>query len=247
MAIGRRELVVALVAAALVAGVGGAVAATQLAPQSESEAVIADAAELLGVEPEELSDALKQALENRLDEAVEDGRLTEEQADRLKERLQDEDFPLFRGPGLAPSRGFEVPALPRFGRHGPRLFAVLGAAADYLDLTEAELRAELRDGKTLAEVARQEGKGVDGLVAALVAEKTKRLDEAVEDDRLTKAQRDTIVAGLRERVTALVNGRLPSITPGRRFHGPHPFGPGPFLPPREDAGFGSRPVLPPVA
>src|SRR5918999_2390710 len=168
MAIGRRKLAVALVAVAVVAGAGGAIAATELSPESESKAVVEDAAELLGVEPEELSDALKQALENRIDEAVEDGRLSEERADRLKERLQMQDFPLFRGPDLAPRRGFEMPALPRFGRHGPRLFAVLDAAADYLDLTEAELRAELRDGKTLAEIARAKGKSVDGLVDALV-------------------------------------------------------------------------------
>jgi hypothetical protein len=239
MAIGRRKLAVALVAVAVVAGAGGAIAATQLSAESESKAVIEDAAALLGVEPEELSDALKQALENRLDEAVEDGRLTEEQAARLKERLQADDFPLFRGPGFGP-------ALPRFHRHGPRLFAALDTAADYLDVPEGELRERLREGETLAEIARDEGKSVDGLVDALVAEKTKRLDEAVEDGRLTEAQRDGIVADVRERVTEMVNGRLPKVGPGRRFRGPHPFGTEP-LRPREDAGFGSRPVLPPVA
>jgi hypothetical protein len=240
MAIGRRKLAVALVAVAVVAGAGGAIAATQLSPATESEAVIEDAAKQLGVEPEELSDALKQALENRLDEAVEDGRLTEKQAERLKERLQTDDFPLFRGPGFGP-------ALPRFHRHGPRLFAALDAAADYLDVPEGELRERLREGETLAEIARDERKSVDGLVDALVAGKTKRLDDAVEEDRLTKAQRDRIVANLREHVTDLVNGRLPTVGPGRRFRGPHPFGKEPFLPPREDASFGDRPVLPPVA
>src|SRR5918999_949068 len=167
MAIRRRKLAVVIVALAVVAGGGGAIAATELSPESESEAVIEDAAELLGVEPEELSNALKQALENRLDDAVEDGRLTEEQAERLKERLQMEDFPLFRPPGIGP-------ALPRFGRHGPRLFAALDAAADYLDIPEGELRERLREGETLAEIARDEGKSIEGLVDALVAEKTKR-------------------------------------------------------------------------
>lgn len=230
----------ALVTVVAVAGAGVAVGATQFTPESESEAVIEDAAELLGVEPEELSDALKQALENRLDEAVEDDRLTEEQADRLKERLQADDFPLFRPPSIGPY-------LPRFGRHGPRLFTTLDTAAEYLGLTEDELRAQLRDGTTLAEIAREEGKSVDGLVDALVAEKTKRLDEAVDDGRLTEAERDNIVEGLRDRVTAMVNGRVPSVAPGRRFRGPHPFGPTPLDPQRDDAGFDSRPVLPPVA
>jgi len=176
----RRKLVLALAAAVAAAGAGVAVGATQFSPENESDAVIEDAARQLGIEPERLADALQQALENRLDEAVEDGRLTEEQAERLKERLQADDFPLFRGPGLAPPRL-------HFPRHGPRLFAALGAAADYLDIPEGELRERLREGETLAEIARDEGKSVDGLVDALVEEKTKRLDEAVEDGRLTDA------------------------------------------------------------
>jgi transposase-like protein len=223
----------------VVAGGGVAVGATQFSPRSESEAVIEDAAKQLGVEPEELSDALQQALENRLDEAVEDGRLTEEQAERLKDRLEAGVVPLFRGP-----RAF-VP--PRLHRHGPRLFAVLDTAATYLGLTEEALRERLRNGKTLAEIAKEKGKSVEGLVDALVAEKTRRLDAAVEDGRLTEAERDNLVKGVQERVTALVNGRLPSARPGRFFRGPHPFGKEPFPPPREDAGFGGRPVLPPVA
>jgi transposase-like protein len=236
----RWRLVLAIGAVLVVVGGGVAIGATQLSPQRESEAVLEDAARQLGVRPEELGDALRQAFENRLDEAVQDGRLTEEQADRLKERLQMDDFPLFRAPGLGP-------ALPRFGRHGPRLFAALDTAADYLELPEGELRERLREGETLAEIARDEGKSVDGLVNALVAEKTRRLDEAVDDGRLTKAQRDRIVTNLREHVTDMVNGRLPSARPGRLFRGPHSFGPTPLVPPREDAGFGGHPVLPPVA
>ena len=83
----RRKLTFAASAAAaalLLAGVAaaGAVAASWvLEPSQESKAVIDDAASQLGVEPSELSDALKQALKNRIDEAVADGRLTDEQAD----------------------------------------------------------------------------------------------------------------------------------------------------------------------
>ena len=70
-----------LAAAFAVAGAGGAIAASDaLSPEDRSQAVIDDAAKQLGVEPSALSDALKHALENRIDEAVEAGRLTEEQA-----------------------------------------------------------------------------------------------------------------------------------------------------------------------
>ena len=81
----------------------------------------------------------------------------------------------------------------------------LDAAASYLGMTEAELRAELEDGKSLAEVAKAEGKSVDGLVQALVAGAEKRLADAVADGRLTQAQADQIESDLEERVTELVN------------------------------------------
>jgi len=201
------------VVAFAVAGGGAAVAATQAwSPQEESQAVIDDAAEQLGVEPSELSDALKQALENRVDQAVEDGRLTEEQADALKERIDSGDAPLVFG-------GFGGPG---FGHGHFGHFADLDAAATYLGLTEAELRAELEDGKTLAEIAEAEGKSVDGLVQALLKAASTRIDQAVVDGKLTQAQADELEAGLEQRITDLVNGELHGPGPG--FH--HGFGPG---------------------
>src|SRR5688500_8461458 len=96
----RRNKLVAGGAALLLAAVaGGAIGATKLTPRQESQAVINDAADQLGVEPGELSNALKQALKNRVDAAVEDGRLTKEQGQRMKERIDANEVPLF---GLGP-------------------------------------------------------------------------------------------------------------------------------------------------
>src|SRR5918992_2339900 len=96
----RTKLAAGAGAALAVAGAGGAIAATQLSPKEESQAVVDDAAKQLGVDPAKLSDALKQALENRIDRAVEDGTLTKEQADAMKARIEADDFPLFAGPLL---------------------------------------------------------------------------------------------------------------------------------------------------
>jgi hypothetical protein len=198
----RTKIAMGAGAALAVVGAGGAMAAGQLSPSTESKAVVEDAAEQLGVAPAELSDALKQALANRLDEAVKAGTLTEAQAEAMKQRLESNDFPLFGGPALGHRGGP--------GHHMGRAMG-LDAAASFLGVTEAELRTELQSGKTLAEVAKAEGKTVDGLVDALVTAATKRLDEAVADGRLTKAQRDEIVASLEERTTARVNGERPEF------------------------------------
>ena len=200
----------ALLAAALAAG---AIAATgALSPQQESQAVVDDAAERLGVESSALSSALKAALKARVDAAVEAGQLTEAQGTELKSRIDSDEYPLV--------------GLGRGGHgHGPGLGhgAGLAAAASYLGLTEAELRAAFDEGKTLAEVAADEGKSVDGLVAAMVKAATDELEQGVADGRLTEAQKQSIVATLEARVRAKVN-REPGSRGGR--FGPPAGGPG---------------------
>lgn len=218
----KRRLVLGGAAALLVVGGGGAVAATQAnSPREESQAVIDDAAKQLGVPSNELSDALEKALSNRVDAAVADGRLTQEQADRIKARIQSGEAPLVFGGG---HRGAF-----RHG-HGPRLGGHHGldAAASYLGLTESELRTELGSGKTLAQVAQAKGKSVDGLVDALVADAKEHLDAAVAAARLTQERADQVLANIRERVGAHVNGeRRERFRPG----GPSFFAPPPIAGP----------------
>lgn len=192
-----RHRLAAGAAAAVALGVGGAaVAATSGSPQQESRAIVADAAKQLGVSADELAAALRKALADRVDAAVSDGRLTTEQASELKARIQSGDVPLVGlGPGLGHRGG-------GFGRH-------LDAAAAYLGLTEAELRTRLEAGETLADVAKAEGKSVEGLVRALVDDDRPELDAAVAAGRVTDAQRTALLAAAEQRMTDLVNGALP--------------------------------------
>lgn len=214
----RKKIVAGAATLVAVAGGGAAIAATGvLSPQEESQAVVNDAAEQLGVEPDELSDALKQAFKNRVDAAVEAGRLTEEQGEELKTRIDSSEFPLL-GFGHGPGHG-------HFGH-----FRDLDAAASYLELTEEELRTALAEGQTLAEVAEERDKDVDGLIDALVASATEELDQAVDDGRLTEEQKQSILSTLEERITAKVNGELRP--------GPHG-GFGPPLEPAPDSDSGS--------
>lgn len=218
----KRKLAVGAGAALAVAGGGGAIAATQLgSPGAESKAIVDDAAKQLGIQPSKLTDALKKALENQVDAAVADGRLTKQQGEELKARIEADDFPLFAGPLFGHRGGFTH-------------FRDLDAAASYLGLTEAQLRERLESGKTLAQVAKDEGKSVDGLVDALVAEAKKDLDAAVGAGRLTKEREQEILNGLKQRITDMVNGTFGPGGPG--FRGEHRFGGGPpaLAPPSGD-------------
>jgi hypothetical protein len=190
------KLVAASVAGLAVAGGGGALAATQLTPKQESDAVVSDAAQQLGVTPERLSAALRTALKNRVDAAVADGRLTQAQGNALKQRIDAGDVPLL---GLRGGHGY-----------GHEHYGVDEAAA-YLGLSEDALRTQLESGKTLAQVAQAQGKSVSGLIDALVAEEKHELAEAVTAGRLTQAQADARLTDLEARITDKVNGVRPQF------------------------------------
>ncbi len=209
----RRKILIAAAAALAVAGGGAAIAASKSgSPQEESKAVVDDAAKQLGVTPAKLSSALKKALENRVDAAVAAGRLTKEQGEALKKRIEAEDYPVLGGFGMGfGHRGAGPGGIHRLGH--------LDAAASYLGMTEAELRTQLVGGKTLAEVAKAKGRSVDGLVSALVADEKKELDAAVAAGRLTQGQADKMLESAKQRATDLVNGEGPPRANGR-FGGP---------------------------
>jgi hypothetical protein len=220
----KKKLAAGAVAAAALAGGGAALAAGGIGTGADEQAVIDAAAKELGVEPEALESALENALGARIDAAVAAGRLTEEQAAELKERLNDGELPLFGGRGGGP------------GHHGGRGLGLHGgelvdSAAAYLGLSEDELRSQLQDGKSLADVAAAEGKTVAGLKTALRAAAEEKLADAVESGKLTDAQRDEALERFDEWLDDLVTreGFGPRHDGGRR---PAGFG---AMPPGEPA------------
>ncbi|HEU4703018.1 MAG TPA: hypothetical protein VFS37_11095 [Conexibacter sp.] len=216
----RRRRIIAIGAAMALAVAGGGAAYAAATNDDPRDALLRDAAQRLNVTPGELRSALEGAFGDQLDQAVEDGKLTQEQADQIKQRIARDGLPLggpLGGPGHG--HGFGGPGGPGRGPFG----AGLDAAAGYLGLTEAQLARRLRNGSTLAQVARAQGKSVDGLAQALVDAAKRRLDRAVDDGHLTDQQRDRILRELKEHVDELVNGRAPGPL-GR--HGGRGMGPG---------------------
>ena len=205
----KRKVVAGAAAALAVGGAGAGIAATKLShsPREESQAVVNDAAKQLGVEPSKLSAALKKAYADRVDAAVANGTLTKAEGDQLKQRLESDGLPL-----VAPPLGFRR----HFGLHDHGAPG-LPAAATYLGLSESQLHSKLESGKTLAQIAKDEGKSVDSLVAALKADLKQKLDKAVADGRLTKAQEQRFLDAADQRLGDLVNGNFPAGPPDGRF------------------------------
>jgi hypothetical protein len=195
----RRTRIAALTAAGALAaaGTGVAVATTRSDDAKKREqAVLSDAAKRLNVEPSELRDALGEAEDAQLDAEVKAGRLTQEQADAIKERRKDSGTVLGVGPGApgGPGGGLSLHQRggPGFGDGGPG--EVTDAAAKALGISRDELFKRMRDGKTLEEIAKAEGKSFDDVKAAVKAAVKKELDEAVKDGKLTQKQADEILS-----------------------------------------------------
>jgi len=79
---------------------------------------------------------------------------------------------------------------------------VMPAAADYLGLSQAQLRTRLHQGSSLADIARAQGKPVSGLENAILAAMTSRINA---DTRLTAAQKTAMIDRIKGNLDAMVN------------------------------------------
>lgn len=144
---------------------------------------------------------------------VEDGTITQAQADAVVAALDD----------ARPDRGGFG------GGRGGHIGQGLEAVAEELGLTTDEIRTALQDGQSLADLAAANGSSADALVAVLVAEATAHLEEHVADGDITQAEADERLAEMTERITAMVNGEMPTFEGGGRDgRGPGGRGPGGF-------------------
>jgi hypothetical protein len=116
----------------------------------------------------------------------------------------------------------------RHGRRGPHFGARGEVLEEALGLSAEEIRDGLAEGKTLAELAEEQGVSTEDLTAALVAAATEHIDQAVADGKLDADEAEERKAGLEERITDLVNRTPPEGLgdgPGLRGR----FGPPPGL------------------
>lgn len=221
----RSKRRLAVVSAALVVlGAGGAGVAASGDGRGKSS-FLDSVARHLGISRDELDDATRAAALDEVDAALEAGDITEEEAERLKELIESGEIPPFFGfhsvrPPFPGDRPFGSDFKFEFG--GPaRVDASLSDAADYLGLTVAQLQARLKDGDSLAEIAKAERKTVDGLVDALLADAVERLEEAVDEDRLTEEQAREIRERLTAEIRKFVESGLGGFPLGPRGRGHH--------------------------
>ena len=192
----RRWLLAGLGATAVVtAGTALAQEGTPTPSQLPSglESLIESVAQKLGVETDDLRQAVVEA-------------------------LQESGYDTSKGFGR--HRGFKKWG--RRGRWGGWMF--LETAATYIGIDQETFIERLRNGETAAQVAEAEGKTRDGLITALTEAVSDKLDQYVQDGKLTQEQADAKLIYFEEKIPAWVD-KSGSAGGGRhkwKWHRPAP-------------------------
>ena len=191
----KRKLAIGSTALAAAAFAGGAYAATQEPGAGTRQAFLSDIAKRLHVSPAQLNAALRGAFDDQLQAAVAAGKLSQAQANAIKQRVGSSALPLPLGMGR-----FRFGYRPRGPARSLQSSGPLTAAAKYLGLSDTQLLGELSAGKSLAQIATARGKAIPGLKDAMTAAVRARLEEARAGELITSAEQQRILSRLEQRI-----------------------------------------------
>ena len=176
---------------------------------------IADIAAEQGIAIDTVVAALVADLEEHLNEHVADGSLTEDEAaeklasaeDRISEKVN--EVPPTRDRNSGPRRGGQLPA----------------AVLEMLGIDGPALREALSEGKSVADIAEENGVEIGDIVGALVDERAAHLAEHVADGSLTEDEAAEKLEAMEAKITERLN-TVPEA--GERLRGPKHDGDGEF-------------------
>ena len=194
----KKVIAIVVTTLALTAGsIGVAGAASKASQKVSITKSSTKVAGQVGVGPE-------QALASILKDLVSKGTLTQAQADALTAAVT----------AAKAAHDADGPMRPMGGPLGADRAAIEALVSSTIGVDSATVKSRLQSGESLAQIA---GAKKDALIAALVADETKRIDAAVTAGTLTAAQATELKANLVAHVTDEVNA----------VGGKGPFGKGP--------------------
>jgi hypothetical protein len=184
---------------------------------------LADIAKAEGKSVDGLKQAIIDGVTAELSKGVGAGTVTEQQKQRMLEFVRANVDELVNSEGgphggrRGDGPGFGDDDFGPDGRDGPP-FAP--AVASYLGLTQDQVLTRLRGGSSLADIAKAEGKSVEGLTKAIVDGVEKELSKSVAAGNLTEQQKQRMLEFIRANVDDFVNGNLPGPGSHRGGFGP---------------------------
>jgi ribosomal protein S20 len=169
--------------------------AADLRSKLEGGKTIAQVAQDQGVDVQSVIDAMVADATAHIDQEVQQGTLTAEQANQRKANLKDR----------ITQHVNETKPKDAGRDRGPKL----DAAAKALGVSTDDLRTQLRNGQTIAQVAQDRNVDKQKVIDAMVKDAQAHLDQAVKDGKLTADQANQRKADLQQHITSLVDNGPP--------------------------------------
>jgi hypothetical protein len=169
----------------------------------------------LNISADKLKQANQNALKAVIEQAVTDGKLTREQADKMEQNLVNSNGPCM---GIGKFAG-------GFGHYGANLKsvqdAVQKAVAAKLGISVTDLQTSLKDGTTITDLASKHNVSTSTLNSTILSAAKSELTTEVNNKSITQTQSDETYNMIS---TAINKGEYGSVGLGK-FGGPQGFGP----------------------
>ncbi|HYM49844.1 MAG TPA: hypothetical protein VET65_04650 [Candidatus Limnocylindrales bacterium] len=146
---------------------------------------------ILGLTPAQTTSDLKSAELATIDQMVADGRITKAQGDAMKARVQNGQTPSL---GFGFGRGSGRPGFAGRGVLQDVRTAELNALASTLHMSVTDIQAQLRSGKTLSDLEKQQNVSDAAVQSAVRAAAKSVLDKAVTAGTITQQQENALLA-----------------------------------------------------
>ncbi len=160
-----------------------------------------DIAQAHGKTVQDVLDAILAVQKAHLDQAVADGKLTQEQADAIYNRISEKAQTWISKDGVLTGK-----------RPGKAIRAAgmwMQAAADALNMSVADFMQALRQGQTPAQIAEAHGSSPQALTDAIIAAQRAQLQKAVDAGAMTQDRMDRILARVSKTITRWVERGMP--------------------------------------
>ncbi|MFZ5632508.1 MAG: DUF2680 domain-containing protein [Bacillota bacterium] len=145
---------------------------------------IAKFAANLGVDQDKVTAALEETKKQMLDEAVQQGRMTQEQADKIAARKSG-NFGWFGG---------------IHGKNNDRGRYMGKDAEKILGITPDQLKEELKSGKTWQQILSDHGLTIEQFQQKMLENKKEALAKAVSEGKMTQEQADKMIKRMEQRL-----------------------------------------------
>lgn len=191
-------------------------ASASASPRANQSTFLSHLAQRLNITQDQLTADMKGAAHDAVNDAVAAGRLTQQQATQINQRIDSGQGPGF-GQGFALGGHGHGPK--PSGAPGPRAAfgggQAVNAAAQALNMQPSDLMSQLRSGQTLQQIADAKNVPLSTVTTAITNAIKPQLDQAVSAGRLTQQQENDILS-------RIGSGQFPG--PGRFGFRPGPRG-----------------------